>query len=195
MRLARDDDYERWGIDILVKFRDTERLQLLTGQRQSGGVRTFGVRLTQERSLSTILYLLSLTELSRTPFSLVDEINQGMDPRAERAVHEQMVEMTCRVAAGQYFLITPKLLPDLRYHELMKVLLVNNGDWLPERLSCTFDRATPLTQYRTLSRASAGALRRKPLVLTAYPTLHKHIHLRSPPKHAGRRCVARMGLA
>ena len=65
VHLARDDNYEKWGIDILVKFRDTERLQLLTNQRQSGG----------ERSLSTILYLLSLTELSRTPFSLVDEIN------------------------------------------------------------------------------------------------------------------------
>lgn len=41
IRLARDEDYEKWGIDILVKFRDTEQLQLLTGQRQSGGVRIF----------------------------------------------------------------------------------------------------------------------------------------------------------
>ena len=32
------DDYKLWAIDILVKFRDTEKLQLLTGQRQSGGV-------------------------------------------------------------------------------------------------------------------------------------------------------------
>ena len=39
MRLTRDDDYEKWGIDILVKFRDTEQLKPLTGQRQSGGVR------------------------------------------------------------------------------------------------------------------------------------------------------------
>lgn len=38
VRLSRDDDYEKWGIEILVKFRDTERLQPLTGQRQSGGV-------------------------------------------------------------------------------------------------------------------------------------------------------------
>ena len=30
----------------------------------------------QERSLTTILYLMSLTEEARTPFSLVDEINQ-----------------------------------------------------------------------------------------------------------------------
>lgn len=39
VRLTRDDDYEKWGIDILVKFRDTEQLKPLTGQRQSGGVR------------------------------------------------------------------------------------------------------------------------------------------------------------
>jgi len=105
-----------------VKFRDDERLQLLTGERQSGG----------ERSLTTILYLMSLTEEARAPFSLVDEINQGMDQRAERAVHNSLVEVTCKPDSGQYFLITPKLLPDLNYAERMKVLCVNNGEWLPE---------------------------------------------------------------
>lgn len=124
VRLARDTSYEKWGIDIFVKFRDTEELQLLTGQRQSGG----------ERSLSTIMYLLSLTELAHAPFALVDEINQGMDPRAERAVHNQLVEVTCRADAAQYFLITPKLLPDLRYDARMRVLIINNGEWLPPRL-------------------------------------------------------------
>ncbi|KAF9236197.1 P-loop containing nucleoside triphosphate hydrolase protein [Melanogaster broomeanus] len=122
IRINPHDDYDKWAIDILVKFRDKEKLQLLTGQRQSGG----------ERSLTTILYLMSLTEEARTPFSLVDEINQGMDQRAERAVHNSMVEVTCKPDSGQYFLITPKLLADLNYHERMKVLCVNNGDWLPE---------------------------------------------------------------
>lgn len=36
-----DDDYDNWTIDIMVKFRDTEKMQLLTGQRQSGGVCVF----------------------------------------------------------------------------------------------------------------------------------------------------------
>ncbi|KAG5651262.1 hypothetical protein H0H81_009306, partial [Sphagnurus paluster] len=36
IRISENDDYEKWAIDILVKFRDTEKLQLLTGQRQSG---------------------------------------------------------------------------------------------------------------------------------------------------------------
>lgn len=55
-----------------------------------------------------------------------------MDARAERAVHNSLVEVTCKADSGQYFLITPKLLPDLMYHERMKVLCVNNGEWLPE---------------------------------------------------------------
>ncbi len=38
IRISEHEDYEKWAIDILVKFRSTEKLQLLTGQRQSGGV-------------------------------------------------------------------------------------------------------------------------------------------------------------
>lgn len=34
-----EEDFDKWAIDILVKFRDDEKLQLLTGERQSGGVR------------------------------------------------------------------------------------------------------------------------------------------------------------
>ena len=86
------------------------------------------------------MYLMSLVEYARPPFSLVDEINQGMDQNYERAVHNSLVNVTCAssaasdeaVTSGQYFLITPKLLTDLRYHERMKVLCVWNGDWLPE---------------------------------------------------------------
>lgn len=55
-----------------------------------------------------------------------------MDQRAERAVHNSLVDVTCKADSGQYFLITPKLLPDLNYHERMKVLCVNNGEWIPE---------------------------------------------------------------
>jgi hypothetical protein len=38
IRVAEDDDYEKWAIEIYVKFREGEPLTLLTGQRQSGGV-------------------------------------------------------------------------------------------------------------------------------------------------------------
>ena len=41
VRVSQHEDYDKWAIDILVKFRDRENLQLLTGQRQSGGVSPF----------------------------------------------------------------------------------------------------------------------------------------------------------
>lgn len=114
--------YDEWGIEILVSYRDNEPLAVLTANRQSGG----------ERSLATVTYLMSLTEMARTPFSLVDEINQGMDKRAERRVHNQMVQVTCSENAGQYFLITPKLLEGLHYNPRMRILQVNNGVRLPD---------------------------------------------------------------
>ncbi|KAH9927340.1 P-loop containing nucleoside triphosphate hydrolase protein [Fomitopsis serialis] len=146
VRIREHDDFDKWAIDILVKFRDDEKLQLLTGERQSGG----------ERSLTTILYLMSLTEEARAPFSLVDEINQGMDQRAERAVHNSLVEVTCKADSGQYFLITPKLLPDLEYAERMKVLCVNNGEWLPEEtgIGNMMNMINTYVQHQTRSNAS-----------------------------------------
>ncbi|CAK9780717.1 unnamed protein product [Cutaneotrichosporon oleaginosum] len=123
-------NYAEWGIEILVSYRDGQDLEVLTASRQSGG----------ERSLATVTYLMSLSEMARTPFSLVDEINQGMDARAERSVHNQMVQVTCAGGdnAGQYFLITPKLLTDLEYHENMRVLVVSNGSYLPDSTLVNF---------------------------------------------------------
>ncbi|KAI9331105.1 hypothetical protein BDR26DRAFT_841437 [Obelidium mucronatum] len=123
VKLAKDEDYAMWRIEIFVKFRASERLQILNKHRQSGG----------ERSVTTITYLMALQRLSKAPFRVVDEINQGMDPKNERAVHKQMVEVACQEGSSQYFLITPKLLPDLDYHSKMKVLTIFNGDHQPER--------------------------------------------------------------
>ena len=122
VRLKEDPDYNKWGVEILVKFRAAEQLQILTGHRQSGG----------ERSVSTMLYLIALQTLSQSPFRVVDEINQGMDPRNERLVHKLIVNAACVGSTSQYFLITPKLLPDLEYHEKMRVLCICNGFWQPE---------------------------------------------------------------
>jgi hypothetical protein len=102
--------------------RENESLQILDAHRQSGG----------ERSVSTIFYLLALQSLARAPFRVVDEINQGMDPRNERMVHERMVEIACREHTSQYFLITPKLLTGLRYDRRMKVLCIASGEHMPD---------------------------------------------------------------
>lgn len=120
--IEHGQEYAKWEIAILVRFRDEEQLQRLSAQRQSGG----------EKSVATILYLLALQELSKSPFRVVDEINQGMDANNERKVHGLIVDTaTTAQNRSQYFLITPKLLTDLSYHENMHVLCVYNGEGMP----------------------------------------------------------------
>ncbi|PWY83459.1 P-loop containing nucleoside triphosphate hydrolase protein [Aspergillus heteromorphus CBS 117.55] len=123
-------DFDQWSIQIHVKFREHENLSLLDSHRQSGG----------ERAVSTIFYLMALQSLSASPFRVVDEINQGMDPRNERMVHGRLVEIACAPASeagaggggGQYFLITPKLLSGLVYQPGMRVLCIYSGEHMPE---------------------------------------------------------------
>lgn len=101
---------------------ENEQLSILDSHRQSGG----------ERAVSTIFYLMALQSLARAPFRVVDEINQGMDPRNERMVHERMVDIACSENTSQYFLITPKLLSGLKYHERMAVHTIYSGETMPE---------------------------------------------------------------
>ncbi|KAJ5670631.1 uncharacterized protein N7477_005994 [Penicillium maclennaniae] len=131
-------DFEKWSIQIYVKFREHESMSLLDSHRQSGG----------ERAVSTIFYLMALQSLSASPFRVVDEINQGMDPRNERMVHGRLVDIACASSeeedtddngnpiggggGGQYFLITPKLLSGLVYKPGMKVLCIYSGEHMPE---------------------------------------------------------------
>lgn len=129
-------DYDQWSIQIHVKFRENEELALLNAHRQSGG----------ERAVSTIFYLMALQSLSASPFRVVDEINQGMDPRNERMVHGRLVDIACASSqgdrdaqgnaiggggGGQYFLITPKLLSGLAYKPGMRVLCIYSGEHMP----------------------------------------------------------------
>ena len=74
---------------------------------------------------------MALQSMAQAPFRVVDEINQGMDPRNERMVHERMVEIACREHTSQYFLITPKLLTGLEYHQKMKVHCIASGEYVP----------------------------------------------------------------
>jgi hypothetical protein len=99
-----------------------ETLSVLNSHRQSGG----------ERSVSTIFYLMALQDLAQSPFRVVDEINQGMDPRNERMVHERMVDIACQERTSQYFLVTPKLLTGLKFHPKMKVHVINSGEHIPD---------------------------------------------------------------
>lgn len=121
VRVDKTEDFDNWALDIMVRFRENETLQKLTAHRQSGG----------ERAVSTIFFLMALQSMAQSPFRVVDEINQGMDPRNERMVHERMVEIACREHTSQYFLITPKLLTGLKYDPKMRVLCIASGELMP----------------------------------------------------------------
>ncbi|XP_074302733.1 structural maintenance of chromosomes protein 5-like [Silene latifolia] len=117
-----DIDFGAYGVVIKVKFRQAGQLQILSAHHQSGG----------ERSVSTILYLVSLQDLTNCPFRVVDEINQGMDPINERKMFQQLVTAASQPNTPQCFLLTPKLLPDLDYSEACSILNIMNGPWIEE---------------------------------------------------------------
>ncbi|KAI0981809.1 hypothetical protein GJ496_007670 [Pomphorhynchus laevis] len=97
--------FSDYGIDIQVQFRKESAMRSLSFGFQSGG----------ERSVATMLYLLSLQFCVTCPFRLVDELNQGMDESNERTIMELVVK-TVSNSGNQYFLISPKLVKDLSYN-------------------------------------------------------------------------------
>lgn len=179
VEIFKHEDYDQWAIEIFVRFREGETMTRLDAHRQSGG----------ERAVSTIFYLMSLQTLTRSPFRVVDEINQGMDPRNERLVHSRMVAIATgnddwqptvddtldqiirqvdvdRADLGtgtgsQYFLVTPKLLHDLRYEEGMTVMCINSG----EHLASGEDMSTKSISF-TRSLEAHRALRRQAITAT-----------------------------
>ncbi|XP_074605442.1 structural maintenance of chromosomes 5 [Brevipalpus obovatus] len=116
LSIENEEDFTSYGICIKVKYRDNEELKELTATHQSGG----------ERSVATMVYMIALQELTKVPFRIVDEINQGMDDKNERKVFDLIVE-TASSNSSQYFLYSPKLLPGLTYSEKMDIHLILNG--------------------------------------------------------------------
>jgi hypothetical protein len=50
-----------------------------------------------------------------------------MDPINERKVFDIIVQNSCSKQLAQYFLLTPKLLPDLAFDDKTNVICVFNG--------------------------------------------------------------------
>uniref|UniRef100_A0A182QYD2 Structural maintenance of chromosomes protein 5 n=1 Tax=Anopheles farauti TaxID=69004 RepID=A0A182QYD2_9DIPT len=122
VELIRQEErnYDEYGIRIYVKYRNEEKLSALDRKLQSGG----------ERAVAIAIYTLSLQHMTQVPFRCVDEINQGMDPTNERKVFNMLVDETCRDGQSQYFFVTPKLLPRLKYNDKMNVIIVHNGKFI-----------------------------------------------------------------
>lgn len=122
VELAKADRFKDWKLQILVKFRQESELKVLDNQSQSGG----------ERAVSTIFFIMSLQGLTDAPFRIVDEINQGMDPKNEQMAHRYLVHTACQNNKSQYFLVTPKLLTGLYYHPDMVVHCIFTGPMIEE---------------------------------------------------------------
>ncbi|OQV20161.1 Structural maintenance of chromosomes protein 5 [Hypsibius exemplaris] len=110
------DHFEKYGFAIKVSYRPNRPLETLSGQVHSGG----------EKSVATALYMLAIQELTKCPFRVVDEINQGMDAENERRVFKMIVETAGR-CGGQYFILSPKLLPDLHLTRDVAVTVILSG--------------------------------------------------------------------
>ena len=124
------DDFAQYKVHIKVQWRSNESLHVLgEGGRDSGG----------ERSVATMVYLISLQSINPAPFRVVDEINQAMDSTNERHVFE-CITHACKEGGKQYFLLTPKLLPDLDYGEETAVQLVFNGPYAVNRAALTLNK-------------------------------------------------------
>merc|ERR1719510_2206338 len=112
-----DLDFKNYGLEIFVKFHDKDKLQPLSSSVQSGG----------EKSVTTALYMMALQELTQVPFRCVDEINQGMDEKNERAVWDQLLKV-CKQHEAQYFYMAPKFPYSLPFNEQVTMLICNNGN-------------------------------------------------------------------
>ena len=137
-----ENDFTKYRLELWTQFRTDGPLKLLSSHSQSGG----------ERSVATMLYLLCLQNVTECPFRVVDEINQGMDPQNERMIFNQIVKSSEASRLGsdsttsstseateandlndlpcQYFLLTPKLLPNLKYTKSVTILSIYNGPWI-----------------------------------------------------------------
>ncbi|XP_044263469.1 structural maintenance of chromosomes protein 5 [Tribolium madens] len=119
-----EKEFSKYGLCIKVTYRNGEPMQELNSVVQSGG----------ERAVATAVFMLALQELTPVPFRCVDEINQGMDANNERRIFDLLVELTSQADTAQYFLITPKLVPNLRYSRSTMVHIVHNGPFVePDR--------------------------------------------------------------
>eukprot|EP01138_Halocafeteria_seosinensis_P005851 gb/GECG01005981.1/.p1 GENE.gb/GECG01005981.1/~~gb/GECG01005981.1/.p1 ORF type:complete len:1089 (+),score=166.12 gb/GECG01005981.1/:1-3267(+) len=116
--LLEQDHYEDYGLSVMVSFKKGAEPQELNVTVQSGG----------ERAVATMVFMLSLQSLTRCPFRVIDEINQGMDENNERELL-RVVFNGCspEETTRQYIIVTPKILRAMNYPDHVLVHTVYNG--------------------------------------------------------------------
>jgi len=136
---AREIDFTSYGIQIFVRFRHGHELQELSKGTQSGG----------EKSVTTAVYMMALQELTQVPFRCVDEINQGMDEKNERAIWAQLLKV-CEQHKAQYFYMAPKFPYSLPFSHQVCMLICNNGNVAGKKNHAKFNTADFLKRIQKL---------------------------------------------
>jgi chromosome segregation ATPase len=125
--LVVPSDFGKAGITIHLSFDGTPFRLLNSG----GGCQTFS---GGQRSIATIMYLLSLQQHSRRPIRMVDEINQGMGSNNRRLAYSAIGRFSeSRNGGCQFFLFSQKLLMNehrFEYPKSATVLVVHMGQFM-----------------------------------------------------------------
>jgi chromosome segregation ATPase len=95
VRLVEGRELEEMGLEVLVGFRGQEP-RVLNHLTQSGG----------ERSVATVLFLLALQDMIRSPLRALDEFDVHMDA-VNRELLFKAILARAKEAGGQWLVITP----------------------------------------------------------------------------------------
>ncbi|SCN60407.1 structural maintenance of chromosomes protein 5, putative [Plasmodium chabaudi adami] len=92
--VKKSNKYEKCQLFVKVKFKKTSPFLSLSVSHQSGG----------ERSLSTMIYILSIQKLTKNGFYVLDELNQGLDQVNEKKIFELLSCLSNPIVYEQHFL-------------------------------------------------------------------------------------------
>ncbi|CRG96286.1 conserved Plasmodium protein, unknown function [Plasmodium gallinaceum] len=143
--IKKNDNYEKCQLFIKVKFKKNSPFLLLSISHQSGG----------ERSLTTMLYILSIQKLTKNGFYVLDELNQGLDHFNEKRIFELLSCLSNPVlykkyflhdydykyiqidyySKPQYFILTPQIIKNIYFKDITVHYLFNGFGILDNQFS------------------------------------------------------------
>ncbi|SCP04565.1 structural maintenance of chromosomes protein 5, putative [Plasmodium ovale] len=143
--VKKNNLYEMCQLFIKVRFTNTSPFLPLSVSHQSGG----------ERSLSTMLYILSIQKLTKNGFYVLDELNQGLDQTNERKIFELLSCLSNPIlykkhfqhhyeykyvnidyqSKAQYFILTPQVIKNISFRDITVHYLFNGFGVLDDQFA------------------------------------------------------------
>ncbi|SBT77118.1 structural maintenance of chromosomes protein 5, putative [Plasmodium ovale] len=143
--VKKNNLYEMCQLFIKVRFTNTSPFLPLSVSHQSGG----------ERSLSTMLYILSIQKLTKNGFYVLDELNQGLDQTNEKKIFELLSCLSNPIlykkhfqhhyeykhvnidnqSKAQYFILTPQVIKNISFRDITVHYLFNGFGVLDDQFA------------------------------------------------------------